>query len=100
GNALENGIADGIPRDELFVYEEALRRGRSVVVASTDDAEIAGSARVALDRAGAESVDAARDAWWIGLRDAEAEHYQALGYTSQHAQDASPHRFALAPPRD
>jgi len=79
GNALEKGIADGLPRDELFVYEEALRRGRSVVIAFTDDAQAAGSARVALDRAGAESVDAARDSWWIGLRDAEAEHYIKSG---------------------
>jgi len=25
-------------------------------------------------------VNAAREAWWIGLRDAEAEHYHALGH--------------------
>jgi hypothetical protein len=37
-------------------------------------------ARELLAECGAESIDAARDAWWIGLRDAEAEHYQALGY--------------------
>lgn len=79
GGALEKGIADGVPRDELFVYEEALRRGRSVVIAFSEDSQIAESARAALSRAGAESVDAARDAWWIGLRDAEAEHYTKRG---------------------
>lgn len=79
GNAMENGIADGIPRDELFVYEDALRRGRSVVLAFADDEQIAESARAALSRAGAESVDAARNEWWIGLRDAEAEHYTKEG---------------------
>src|SRR5436305_4138600 len=79
GQALEGGIADGIPRDELFVYEDALRRGRSLVIAFTDDSQIAEQARAALSRAGAESVDAARDEWWIGLRDAEREHYTQQG---------------------
>src|SRR5205085_9972676 len=31
GEALEKGMYQGVPRDELYVYEEALRRGRSVV---------------------------------------------------------------------
>jgi hypothetical protein len=79
GGALEKGIADGLPRDELFVYEDALRRGRSIVMAFTDDAQTAEAARAALSRAGAESVDAARNEWWIGLRDAEAEHYTQQG---------------------
>src|SRR5438045_2869900 len=69
----------GIPGDELYVYEDALRRGRSVVMAFTDNEKVAESARVALKRAGAESVDAAREEWWIGLRDAESEHYLAQG---------------------
>src|SRR5207247_2122952 len=38
GQALEAGMADGLPRDELFVYEDALRRGRSVFIACVDDA--------------------------------------------------------------
>jgi hypothetical protein len=79
GDALEKGIADGLPRDELFVYEDALRRGRSVLIAIADDDQIAGSARTALHNAGAESVDAAREEWWIGLRDAEDEHYTQQG---------------------
>ena len=79
GHALEEGIVDGVPRDELFVYEDALRRGRSVVIAFAEDAQIAARARGELSRAGAESVDAARDEWWIGLRDAEREHYLKQG---------------------
>ena len=79
GHALEERIADGIPRDELFVYEDALRRGRSVVIAFVEHAQIAGQARTALAHAGAESVDAARSDWWIGLRDAEREHYLKQG---------------------
>jgi len=32
-----------------------------------------------LAQAGAESIDAARESWWLGLRDAEEEHYQTDG---------------------
>ena len=79
GDALENAMADGLPRDEVYVYEDALRRGRSVVIAFANDELIAQNARTELARAGAESVDAARDEWWIGLRDAEREHYTNQG---------------------
>ena len=78
GGALESGVAQGLPRDELYVYEDALRRGRSVVVAFADE-EIAGKGQTELSRAGAEAVDTARHEWWIGLRDAEQEHYTKQG---------------------
>lgn len=77
GGALENSMSDGLPKDELFVYEDALRRGRTVVIALADDEGQADAARTAFEEVGAESIDAARKQWWIGLRDAEAEHYRA-----------------------
>jgi len=79
GGALEKGMYQGVPRDELYVYEDALRRGRSVVIAFAADDQIAENARVELERAGAESVDTAREEWWIGLRGAEQEHYSSQG---------------------
>ena len=79
GGAMETAMADGLPHDELYVYEDALRRGRSVVIALADNDEIAQNARAELARAGAETVDAAREEWWIGLRDAELEHYSSQG---------------------
>lgn len=79
GHALEKTMSDWLPRDELYVYEDALRRGRSVVIAFADEEQIAENARAELARAGAESVDAAREEWWIGLRDAEREHYTNQG---------------------
>jgi hypothetical protein len=78
GDALEEGLAPGIPHDELFVYEDALRRGRSVVIAFVDD-DNDEAVRKVFANAQAESVDAARDDWWIGLRDAEREHYSGSG---------------------
>jgi hypothetical protein len=79
GGKLENSMTEGLPEDELFVYEDALRKGRSVVVAVSDDDAGASRLRELLSVEGAESVDAAREQWWIGLRSAEREHYSALG---------------------
>lgn len=79
GDALEDAVAPGLPHDELYVYEDALRKGRSVVIALADDAEGAESARNVLAQAGAESIDAAREDWWVGLRDVEEEQYTGQG---------------------
>ena len=79
GDAIEGGLAHGLPRDELYVYEDALRRGRSVVIGFADDDDVAERGRRALAAAGAESIDAARESWWIGLRSAEEEQYTGQG---------------------
>jgi hypothetical protein len=79
GGKLENSMTEGLPEDELFVYEDALRKGRSVVIVSADDEEKASRVRELMNTEGAESVDQAREHWWIGLRDAEHEHYSSTG---------------------
>jgi uncharacterized protein with PIN domain len=79
GGKSENFMTDGLPKDELFVYEDALRKGRSVVIAMAKDELEAARFRELLLTEGAESVDAARENWWIGLRSAEQEHYSAQG---------------------
>jgi hypothetical protein len=79
GGALEESLSQGLPKDELFIYRDALRRGRTVVIALAEDSEQAEAARQRLAQAGAESLDAARHTWWLGMRDAEAETYTAQG---------------------
>ena len=79
GGAIEEKLSDGLPKDELYVYEDALRRGHSVVVALFETSDEAETARRSLERSGSESVDAARDAWWVGLRDAEKAEYEESG---------------------
>jgi hypothetical protein len=56
--------------------EDALRKGRSVVIAMAENDAEATRFRELLATEGAESVDAAREQWWIGLRSAEEEHYK------------------------
>ena len=75
GGALEYSLTEGLPRDELYFYEDALRQGRTILILRTDDDQQLETGRKILTAAGAESIDAAREKWWIGLRDAEAESY-------------------------
>ena len=75
GGKAEESMSEGLPEDEIFVYEDALRKGRSVVVSLAEDEESAARLRQLLKSEGAESVDAAREQWWIGLRGAEEGHY-------------------------
>jgi len=75
GGALENSLTEGLPRDELYFYEDALEQGRSVLIFRTEDDAQQERAKNIMLEAGAESIDAARQRWWIGLRDAEALHY-------------------------
>ena len=79
GGALEHAMADGLPKDELFLYADALRQGRTVLMVLTEEGAQAETVRTTCAQAGAESLDAARDTWWVGLRDAEAEAYTAHG---------------------
>ena len=75
GATLEESLVTGLPRDELFVYEDALRSGHTVVIGLVEDETAAEAARNTLATAGAETIDAARDRWWLGLRSAEQEQY-------------------------
>jgi hypothetical protein len=90
GAALEKDTTTGLPADELFVYKDALRQGRSVIFVQAGDDDEVERARQTLAQAGAESIDAAREEWWIGLRSAEQEHYHALG--GNFAQDEQAYR--------
>jgi len=50
-----------------------------VVIPLVDDEESASRFREVLKAERAEAVNAAREQWWIGLRDAERERYSTLG---------------------
>lgn len=79
GGSLDNTLSIRLPKDELFLYEDALRQGRTVLLVLAEDASRADEVRDILMNAGAENLDAAHERWWLGLRDAEAETYTADG---------------------
>lgn len=79
GHKLDEAVLKARLHDELHIFEEALRSGRTVVVALAETDEQAEAARAELERAGALSLEEARKIWWEGLRSAEAEEYARLG---------------------
>jgi len=77
GGALEGLLTRGLPKDEIFLYEDALRQGRTVIVVTSEDDDLLTQSRQLMERNGAESLDAAREKWWIGLRDTGVANYDA-----------------------
>lgn len=75
GSALEETVSQGLPKDELFVYEDALRQGCIVLIALIEEETQVDAARQVMEQCGAESLNAAREKWWLGLRSVEKEHY-------------------------
>ncbi len=73
GNALEEQSRRGLPRDEAYLYEDALVRGKGVLFARVESREEERAVRQLLDASGAESLDVAREKWWVGIRDPHAE---------------------------
>jgi len=58
---------------------DALRRGRSVVIALAEDDAATAALRKSLQAEGAEAIDAAREQWWAGARSAEQERHLRPG---------------------
>jgi hypothetical protein len=96
GGRADQDSTEGLPADEIFFYEDALRQGRSVVIVMANGRREAERAKELLAECGAESVDGARESWWIGLRDAESEHYHALGYNFERDHDTYRQGFEAA----
>lgn len=80
GGALDENLTEGLPVDEMYVYEDALKQGKTVLFGFAHDDAQAESVREALAAAGAESIDAARESWWLGLRSDEEAAYNADGF--------------------
>jgi hypothetical protein len=74
GGALEDKLSPGLPKDEIYFYEEALRRGRSVVFVFASNGRQEEIARRTLGRAGADSLDAGDENWRIGLEVPQGVH--------------------------
>jgi hypothetical protein len=87
GEKADERTTDGVPADELFFYEDALRQRKSLVLVLAKDQAEEERAHKLLEEAGAQSIDAARKDWWLGLRDAQAEHYRSLGRNFEQDQD-------------
>jgi hypothetical protein len=59
----------GIPNEDLYFYDEALRNGQTVIVVEPRDPVQETKARNLLERAGGRSVQSVRHEWWQNVRD-------------------------------
>ena len=79
GDSLEEGLGEGIPHEDIYLYEDALRHGRSVVVVYADEGQQTDDVREVLEEAGALNLDDLREDWWAELRDEEYNRYGDVG---------------------
>src|SRR5678815_2671982 len=82
GDNVEEQLGEGIPHEDVYLYEDALRHGHTVLIAYTEEGDQADNAAEAMRSAGAEDIDELRENWWHELRDDERTHYTCLLYTS------------------
>ena len=66
GNATEHAMDEGVPKDDVVVYRELLRRRGSLVIVNVDSEELADRARAMIHQNGTEDVETFRN----DLRDA------------------------------
>ena len=74
GDTVEEQLGEGIPHEDVFLYEDALRRGRSIIIAQVDD-DRDDEAREIIENSGAEDIDTLREQWWSELRADERSYY-------------------------
>jgi hypothetical protein len=96
GGTLEEGLGEGFPHEDIYLFEDALRHGRSVVVAYADEGDQADKTREILANAGAVDLEALREQWWAELRDNEFTHYQSEGRDFQKDELSYQRGFAAA----
>ncbi|HEX7333390.1 MAG TPA: hypothetical protein VF290_17940 [Pyrinomonadaceae bacterium] len=75
GDQVEEELGEGIPHEDVYLYEDALRHGHSIVLAYVEEGEQADRAEEVVRNAGAEDLDELRENWWRELREDERAHY-------------------------
>ena len=79
GDEVEEQLGEGVPHEDIFLYEDALRHGHSVIIAYTETDDESDKAEDILGRSGAMDLDELRENWWNELRDGERAHYHRDG---------------------
>ena len=75
GDTVEEELGEGIPHEDIYLFEDSLRHGHAVVLAHVEEGEQADRAEEVMKNAGAEDLDKLRDNWWQELRGGESAHY-------------------------
>lgn len=78
GDQIEEELGEGVPHEDVYIYEDSLRHGRSILIAHATDDQ-ADRARELIRDAGAENIDQLRERWWDELKDDERAYYHTDG---------------------
>jgi hypothetical protein len=76
GDTVEEELGEGIPHEDVYLFEDALHHGNSIVIAYADEGDQEDEAREVLNNAGAQDIETLREQWWDELREGERVHYQ------------------------
>ena len=60
GNATEHAMDEGVPKDDVVLYRELLKQGRSLLIVNVDSEELAAAARAVMQQNGTEDVETFR----------------------------------------
>jgi hypothetical protein len=96
GDSIEEELGEGIPHEDVYLYEDALRHGHSIVIAYVDEGDQADSAIKAMNDAGAEDLDELRENWWQELREEERAHYTRDGADFDRDETSYRHGYEAA----
>lgn len=101
GDTIEEELGEGIPHEDVYLYEDALRHGHSILITYADEGDQADEAAKALNNAGAEDLDALRENWWQELREGERTHFERdkRDFTTAEASYRTGYVAALHPQR-
>jgi hypothetical protein len=76
GDTVEEELGEGIPHEDVYLYEDALRHGHTVLIAYVEEeGDQADRASEVMREAGAEDLDELRENWWQEVRDEERTSY-------------------------
>jgi len=67
--------AQGVPTEDLYFFDEAIRSGQTVVMVDAHDEVEETRARNLLERAGGRSVGAMRQEWWQNMRESHRHEF-------------------------
>lgn len=79
GESIEESLGTSLPHEDLFIYEEALRRGDSVIIVAAENDGQSDRAKEIMTRNHSLDFDELRDDWWSTLRDEERSYYAGTG---------------------
>jgi hypothetical protein len=79
GDTIEEELGEGVPHEDIYLFEDSLRHGRSIVIAYAETDDQADKAEEIFRRSKAFDLDDLRARWWEELRDGERSHYQVEG---------------------